>query len=199
MVSIQELSKIFMYEFWYDHVKLKYDEKAKLCYVDTESFIVYIKTNDIYKDIAEYVETRFFTSNYELECNFNGKPLSKERNKKVIELMKGELLRKIMTKVLGLIAKTYSYLIDHGSVGKKAKDTNKCVIKRKTKFENYKNCLEATQRENKINHLEKKIDIDNIKKNHKEFIKNNKSILKVPLKKLTRLFKVQMTIKNAIN
>ena len=62
---------------------------------------------------------------------------------------------------------------------KKAKRTKKCFIKRKLKFENYKNCLEAIQFKNKMNHLDKKIDIDSIKKNHKEFIKNNKSILKV--------------------
>ena len=54
----------------------------------------------------------------------------------------------------------------------------KCVIKRKRKFESYKNCLEATQLDDKINYIEKnKIDIDGIKENHKEFIKNNKSIL----------------------
>ena len=57
-LSILELSKILMYEFWYDYVKPKYSEKVKLCYMDTYSFIVYIKTDDIYKDIAEDVETR---------------------------------------------------------------------------------------------------------------------------------------------
>ena len=67
--SILELSKLWMYHFWYDHVKLKYSKKAKLCYMDTNSFVVYIKADDIYKDIAEDVETRFDTSNYESECN----------------------------------------------------------------------------------------------------------------------------------
>ena len=52
-----------MYEFWYDYVRPKYGEKAKLCYMDRDSFIVYIKTNDICKDITEDVETRFDTSN----------------------------------------------------------------------------------------------------------------------------------------
>ena len=60
-------SKIVMYEFWYDYVKPKYGKKAKLCYTDTDSFIVFIKTNDIYKNIVEDVETRFDTSNYELD------------------------------------------------------------------------------------------------------------------------------------
>ena len=69
--------------------------------------------------------------------------------------MKDELGGKIMTKFVGLRAKTYSYLIDDSSEDKKAKDT-KSVIKRKLKFENYKNCLEATQRENKIKFSGKK-------------------------------------------
>ena len=94
--------------------------------------------------------------------------------------MKDELGRKIMAKFVGLRAKTYMYLMDDNSEDKKAKSTKKCVIKRKLKFENYKNCLEETHLENKINHLEKnKIDIDFIKENHKEFIRNNKSILKI--------------------
>ena len=50
-----------MYEFWYDYVKPKYGVKAKLCYMDADSFIVYIKTGDIYKDIAKDVETIFDT------------------------------------------------------------------------------------------------------------------------------------------
>ena len=66
-ISILELSKIIMYKFWYDLVKPKYGEKAKLCNMDTDSFIVYIKNIYIYKDIAEDVETRFDTSDYELE------------------------------------------------------------------------------------------------------------------------------------
>ena len=71
-LSILELSKILMYEFWYDYIKPKYDEKVKLWYMDKDSFIVYIKTDDIYKDVAEDVETRFDTTNYEL-----GRPLPK--------------------------------------------------------------------------------------------------------------------------
>ena len=73
-----------------------------------------------------------------------------------------------MIKIVGLRAKTYSYLIDDGSEDKKVKGTKKCVVKRKLKSENYKDCLEATQLENEINYVEKnKIDIDRIKENHK--------------------------------
>ena len=135
--------------------------------MDTGSFIVYIKTDDIYKDIAENVETRFDTSNYELD-----RSLSKRKNKKVIVLMKDELGGKIMKEFVGLRTKSYNYLIENDSEDKKAKDAKMCVIKRKPKFEDYKHCLEATQLENKINHLEKnKTDIDNLKESHKEFIK----------------------------
>ena len=66
-LSILEISNIVMYEFWNDYVKPKYGETAKLSYVDTDSFIAYIKTEDIYSDIAKDVETRFRTSNYELD------------------------------------------------------------------------------------------------------------------------------------
>ena len=90
--------------------------------------------------------------------------LSKGKNKKVIVLIKGELGRKVMTRLVALRAKTYSYLIDDGSE-EKAKGTKKCVMKRKPKFENYKICLEATQPDKKLSHLEKnKTDIDCLKK-----------------------------------
>ena len=79
-------------------------------------------------------------------------PLPKRKQK---DIMTDELGGKIMKTFVGLRVKTYSYLIDDGSEDEKAKGTIKCVIKRKLKFEDYKNCLEATQLENKINHLEK--------------------------------------------
>ena len=70
-----------------------------------------------------------------------------------------------MKKIAGLRAKTQSFLIDNGSEVKKAKEIKKYAIKRKLKFENYKHCLEATQLENKINHLEKnEIDVVVFKK-----------------------------------
>ena len=56
-----------MYEFWCDYIKPKYGENLKLCYMNTDSFIVNVKTDDLYKDITEAVETRFDTSNFELD------------------------------------------------------------------------------------------------------------------------------------
>ena len=69
-----------MYEFYYDYVTPKYVENLKLCYLDTDSFIVYIKTDDLYKDIAQDVETTIDTSNYELN-----RPLHKEKMKKQMD------------------------------------------------------------------------------------------------------------------
>ena len=66
-LSILELSKILMYEFWHDYVKPKYCEKSNLCNMDKDSFIVITGTDDTYKNIAEDVETRFDNSNYELD------------------------------------------------------------------------------------------------------------------------------------
>ena len=135
-LSILDISKILMYEFWYDYMKPKYGNRVKLCYMDTDSFIMSIKTNDFYKDIANDVDKRFDTSNY--ECN---RPLPTGKNEKVIGLMKDELGGKIITEFVTLRPKTYSYLTDDGKEDKKAKGTKKCVIKRIIKFDDYKNCL----------------------------------------------------------
>ena len=86
-------------------------------------FIVYIKTNDIFKDIAEDVETRSDISNYELHW-----PLPKRKKKKVILLMKNELGRKAMTKFVELNAKAYNYFIDDGSENRKSTKAQKGVL-----------------------------------------------------------------------
>ena len=64
-LAILEFRKTFMYEFWYNYIKPKYQHNAKLCYIDTDSFIIHIKTENVYKDIAHDVKKRFDTSNYE--------------------------------------------------------------------------------------------------------------------------------------
>ena len=83
---------VYLGLFWYDYIKAKCQDNVKLCYMDTVSFIINIKTEDFYEDIADDVEKRFGTSNYEVN-----RPLPTGKNKKVIELMKDELRRKIMT------------------------------------------------------------------------------------------------------
>ena len=60
-MAILDISKIVMYEFWYDYTKPKFGDNAKLCYKDTDSFIIFIKTEDFYEDIADDVKKRFDT------------------------------------------------------------------------------------------------------------------------------------------
>ena len=135
-LSILEISKLLMYEFWYDYMKPKYDDKVKLCYADTDSFIMSIKTKYFYKDIADDVEKRCDTSNYEVD-----RPLPTGKNKKVIGLMKDELGGRIIREFVALRPKTYSYLTDDCKEDKKTKGTKKCAIKRMIKFDDYKKCL----------------------------------------------------------
>ena len=135
-LSVLEISKLLMYEFWHDYMKPKYGDNVKLCYMDTDSFIMNIKTEDFYKDIANDVEKRFDTSNY--ECD---RPLPTGKNKKIIGLMKDELGGRVITEFVALRPKTYSYLTDDCKEDKKAKGTKKCVIKRMIKVDDYKNCL----------------------------------------------------------
>ena len=153
-LSILEISKLLMYKFWYDYMNPKYGDKVKLCYMDTDSFIMNIKIEDFYKDMANDVEKRFDTSNY--ECD---RPLPTGKNKKVIGLMKDELGGRIITEFIALRPKTYSYLTDDCKEDKKAKGTKKFVIKRMIKFDDYKNCLlngevilKSQQRFRKVGH-----------------------------------------------
>ena len=133
---ILDISTILMYEFWYDYMKPKYGNDVKLCYMDMDSFIMNIRMNDFYKYIANDVEKRFDTSNYEVN-----RPLPTGKNKKVIGLMKDELGGKIITEFVTLRPKTYLYLINNCKEDKKAKGTKKCIIKKMITFNDYKNCL----------------------------------------------------------
>ena len=135
-LPILEFSETLMYEFWNDYMKPKYGDNGKLCYMDTDSFIMHIKTEDFYKDIANDVEQRFDTSNYKVNT-----PLPRGKNKKVTGLKKDELGGKIMMEFVALRPKTYPYLTDDCKEDKKAKGTKKCVIQRRLKFNDYKDCL----------------------------------------------------------
>ena len=137
-MSILDICKTLMYEFWYDYIKLKDQDKAKLCYVDTDSFIVHIKTEHFYEDIANDFEKWFGTSNYDEDDKI---PLPIGKNKKVVGLFKDELRGKIMKEFVGLRAKTYAYLMVDEFEHKKAKGTKKCAIKRRLMLKNYKDCL----------------------------------------------------------
>ena len=143
--AILDLSKIIMYEFHYDYMKKKYarstgeanyGERLRLCYMDTDSLVYEIQTNDFYKDIAEDVEKRFDTSGYK-----EGKrPLKSGVNKKVIGLMKDEMNGEIIKEFVSLRPKMYAYSVG-GVESKKCKGIKKCVVKKTLKFDDYKSCL----------------------------------------------------------
>ena len=103
-MTILDISKTLMYEFCYDYIKPKYQDKAKLRYMVTDSFVIHVKTKDFYEDIANDVEEWFDKANYD-----NNRPLAVGKNKKVIGLFKDELGGKIMKEFVELRAKTWSY------------------------------------------------------------------------------------------
>ena len=107
--AILDISKTLMFEFWYDYIKPKYGDKLRLCYMDTDSFVMHIKTDDFCKDISNDVDRWFDTSNF----NKSDKgPLGTGKNKKVIGKFKDELSGKLLTEFCALRAKAYSFLID---------------------------------------------------------------------------------------
>ena len=84
-MSILDISKTVMYQFWYDYVEPKYGDKAKLCYTDTDSFIINIITEDFFEDIFNDVELWYDTSNYDEN---DKRPLPIGKNEKVIGFLK---------------------------------------------------------------------------------------------------------------
>ena len=137
-MSILDISKILMSEFSYDYIKPKYGDRAKLCYTDTDSLIINIKTENFFEDISKNVQKWFDTSNYDKN---DKRPIPIAKNKKVPGLFIDELRGKIIVEVVALRPKAYVYLMDDGSDHKNAKGTKKCVIKQRLMFENYKDCL----------------------------------------------------------
>ena len=144
--AILDFSKTFMYEFWYDYIKPKYGDNARLCYMDTDSFIMHMKTEDFYKHISNDVNKWFDTSDFNKNDN---RPLEIGKNK-VIGKFKDDLGGKIMSEFCALRAKTYSFLIDDYSdddyeknkiINKKAEGTRKCIVKREIIFKNYADAL----------------------------------------------------------
>ena len=136
-MSILDISKTLMYKFWYDYFKPKYGDRAKLCYTDTDSFIIYIKTEDFFEDISNDVEKWFDTSNFDKN---DKRHLPIGKNKKVPGLFKDELGGKIIIELITLGSKTYAYLDDDSNDHKKAKSTKKYVIKQNFMFQNFRDC-----------------------------------------------------------
>ena len=125
-MSILDISKILMYEFWCDYINPKYGDRAKRYYRDTDRFIIYIKTEYFFEDISNDVERWFDTPNYDKN---DKRPLPIGKNKEVPGLFKDKLEGKVIIEAVARRPKTYAYLIDDGSEHKKSKGTKRCVIK----------------------------------------------------------------------
>ena len=110
-MSILDISKTLMYKFWYDYIKPKYEDRAKLCYTDTDSFIIQIITEDFFEDITGDVKKWFDTSNYD-ENDKRLLPIG--MNKRVYGFFKDELVGKIMKEFVVLRAKKYAYRTNDG-------------------------------------------------------------------------------------
>ena len=119
--AVLDISKTLMYRFFYDYLKPKYGDKVKLCYMDTESFIFYVQTNDFYKDISNDVIEWFDTSDY----NKDDDRLPTGVNKKVIGKFKDELKGKVMNEFITLASKVYTYLDDNDEEHKKVNKEHK--------------------------------------------------------------------------
>ena len=104
--AILDISKTLMYEFWYDYLKPKYQDNVKLCYMDTDSFVLQINTDDYFKDISNDVIEWFDTSNFD---KIDNRPLEIGINKKVIGKFKDELGGKVLTEFVAPRAKSYAY------------------------------------------------------------------------------------------
>ena len=137
-MCILDLSKTIMYDFHYNYIKPKYGEKAKLLFIDTDSLMYEIETEDFYKDISGDVKDRFDTSDYP-ENHPSGIPTG--INKKVLGMMKDEAGGKIIKEFVGLRAKLYSFVMDDGEETKKCKGIKKQVVESSIRHEHYKTCL----------------------------------------------------------
>ena len=134
-MCILDLSKTLMYDFHYNYIKQKYNDKAKLLFTDTYSLTYEIETEDAYKDFWNDKE-KFHNSDYPTESKFFDKT-----NKKVIGKFKDEAPGTPIIEFLGLRSKMYSYLKDNQNVGKTAKGIKKNIIKKVITHENYKETL----------------------------------------------------------
>ena len=137
-ICILDLSKTVMYDFRYNYIRQKYEDKAKLLFTDTDSLMHEIQTEDFYKDIGADVKDKFDRSNYPSDHS-SGIPTGV--NKEVLGMFKDEAGGEIIDEFVGLRAKLYSYRMLEGEESKKCKGVKKSVIKKSISHEDYKKCL----------------------------------------------------------
>ena len=137
-MCILDVSKTLMYNFHYNYIKPKYNDKALLLMTDTDSLCYEIETEDFYKDISSDVESKFDTSAYPKD---HPSGIKTGVNKKVIGMMKDECSGEVMEGFVGLRAKLYATKMYSGEESKKCKGINKVVTKNDIAFEDYKDVL----------------------------------------------------------
>jgi len=133
--SILDLSKYHMYNFHYNVMKPKYQDKIKLLMTDTDSLVYKVTTDDFYQDMYDNKE-HFDMSEYD-----TSNPFYSNENKKVIGKFKDETPSSTITEFVGVRSKCYAFKCDDSNISKKLKGITKCVVKEKIDFEDYKNCV----------------------------------------------------------
>ena len=137
-MCILDLSKTLMYDFHYNYIKNKFNDKATLLFTDTDSLAYEIETEDFYKDISGDVHGFFDTSNFP---KGHSSGIEVGCNKKVVGMFKDEAGGKIISEFVGLRPKLYAYKMHEGEEGKRCKGVKKAVVKRSINLEDYKTCL----------------------------------------------------------
>ena len=164
-MCILDLSKTLMYDFHYNYIKKKYEDKAKLLLTDTDSLMYEIQTEDFYKDISGDVKDRFDTSGYPSD---HPSSISSGLNKKVLGMFKDEVNGDIIDEFVGLRAKLYSYKMFEGKESKKCKGIKKSVVKKSITHEDYKTCLttgkEQLRKQNIIRSYKHEVYTEEVKK-----------------------------------
>ena len=133
-----DFSKILMYDFWYGYLKPMYKNNIKLCYMDTDSFIFHVKTDDFYKDISDTLDKWFDTSKNDKKLD---RPIEYDVNTGVLGMFKDELKGYIMIEFVSLASKVYSHKQDNDKETKVVKGVKKCVKKKILNFNDYINAL----------------------------------------------------------
>ena len=136
--TVLDFSKILMYDFWYGYLKPMYKNNIKLCYMDTDSFIFHVKTDDFYKDISDTLDKWFDTSKNDKKLD---RPIEYDVNTGVLGMFKDELKGSIMIEFVSLASKVYSHKQDNDKETKVVKGVKKCVKKKILNFNDYINAL----------------------------------------------------------
>ena len=135
-----------MFDFHYNYIRDKYNDRAELLFTDTDSLLYLIHTDDFYKDISHDIETKFDTSDYPPDHKSG---ILTGVNKKVIGMFKDEVAGRQITHFVGLRPKLYSFKVEDDKIVKKCKGIKKNVVKKGITFDDYIRCLFSGEKQMK--------------------------------------------------